>query len=68
MKREVHRKFPNGFHPEDVCPFIDQAASRARKADVNQGFFPDLMKTKVYLLAEEILALMGKNWRKPREK
>ena len=63
LKKEVHRKFPNGFHPDDVCPLIGQASFSARNADNNPaGFFPGAMKTKVYLLAEELLALMGENW------
>lgn len=62
LKREVHQKLSSGFHPDNVCPLIEQAASRARVADNSQGSFPDAMKTKVYLLAEELLLVLGKNW------
>jgi hypothetical protein len=46
-----------------VAPLLQSATANAKNADTNQqGHFPDRMKTKIYLLAEQMVAMLGANW------
>lgn len=52
------------YNSESYCLQIEQAAIRARNADKNpDSYFPDIMRTKVYKLAENMLAVLGNNWK-----
>lgn len=63
LKRLLHEAVQGGYDKNSFCPKIRIAAENARQADDNQtGYFPDRMKTKLYVLAEEIIGLPGRNW------
>lgn len=64
LKRQIHNQLsPSGYKVDKVAPNIQIATSNARNSDRNiQSYFPDRMKTKLYLLAEQMLALLGANW------
>jgi len=58
------RLHPGGFHPNVICPLIEDAIKYSKEADThpNQSY-PDRMQTKVHLLASAVLAVLGQNWR-----
>lgn len=64
LKTLLGGRVRGGFHPNTVCPMIEQAIQYARDADTHPDQdYPDGMQTKVYRLAEGMLAVLGKNWR-----
>jgi hypothetical protein len=40
------------------------AIERARRVDISQHFIPDSLRTKVYLLVEELIKRIGKQYPK----
>ena len=54
-----------GFRPELTCPEISTAIHNAALQDRASRMhqFPDNMRTKVYLLAEALIEVLGNNWR-----
>ncbi len=68
LKSMVHiescKVFNHGYDINVFCSMIETAAKNAQNTDEKpQQDFPDRMKTKVYQLAEQMLELLGKNWR-----
>lgn len=62
VKRALDNLVPGGYNVDWFAPKMEQAMERSREADANNHYYPDLRKTKVYLLAEALLAFLGKNW------
>lgn len=61
LKQRLHEQLsPGGYKLENIAPLVQTAATNARNADGNpQGHFPNRMNTKLYLLAEQMIALLG---------
>lgn len=65
LKQQLHQQLRGGYNLRTIAPLIQTAADNARSADSNStGTFPDRMKTKLYLLADQMLAMLGANWNK----
>lgn len=63
-KGELHQQIQGGYHPDKICLLLDTASKHAANADQNAtGYYPDRMITKVYYLAEQLLQVLGNNWR-----
>jgi len=63
-KSVVNTLFPGGFRLENACLLIDQAVVNSRDMDTMPlQAFPGKGQTKVYKLAEEMLKMLGQNWR-----
>jgi hypothetical protein len=64
FKNELHvRTQGTGYNPNDFCPLIENAIINAKQKDSNSNNpFPNIKETKVYLLAEQLLEKLGKNW------
>lgn len=63
LKRALHSTSVGDFNPDKYCPLIEQAAQYAREADTsNDSFFPNVLQTKLYKLAESMLQVLGRNW------
>ncbi|MBN8683435.1 MAG: RloB domain-containing protein [Chitinophagales bacterium] len=54
-----------GFRPDITCPDIHNAIRNASLQDKEARMhqYPDLLRTKVYFLAQELLEVLGNNWR-----
>jgi hypothetical protein len=52
-----------GYSASVFCPKIEQALENARQNDDNNHSFPSEKQTKLYLLAEQLLEKLGKNWK-----
>lgn len=64
LKTLLNSRIKGGFHPNTICPLIDQAIGHARTSDSHPAQnFPDRMQTKVYRLAEAMLVVLGQQWR-----
>ncbi|WP_291727218.1 RloB family protein [Bernardetia sp.] len=51
-----------GYHPYKFITEIEQAIQNAKNTDINSNYFlPDEGQTKVYQLAESVIAFIGKN-------
>jgi hypothetical protein len=66
LKHELHLKTEGtGYNPNDFCPLIEHAITNAKQKDTNNNhLYPNVKETKVYLLAEQLLEKLGKNWSK----
>lgn len=67
FKNELHLKSQNigfkGYNPHLFCPLIESALQNAKNNDTSATHdFPTPRQTKVYLLAEQLLEKLGKNW------
>ena len=63
FKRALDALLPSGYQVEVFAPCIKEAIQRAKANDSNPDhFMPNLPGTKVYLLAEQMLAYMGQEW------
>jgi hypothetical protein len=67
FKNELHLKSQNkglkSYNPRLFCPLIETALQNAKNNDTTATHdFPILRQTKVYLLAEQLLEKLGKNW------
>lgn len=69
LKNELHLKtmetFEGSYHPipSTFCPRIQHATANAKVKDENPSHaFPNPKQTKVYLLAEQLIEKLGKNW------
>lgn len=64
LKAAIPSIISGGYNISTFCPRIDKAANYARNADSDPShFFPGSMQSKLYRLADELLALLGNNWR-----
>lgn len=64
LKQMLHRNAPGGYDKDAFCEKIELAVQNSRAADNNpRGHFPDRMMTKLYQLAEEIIPILGTNWK-----
>lgn len=64
LKQQLHEQIPGGYNPDTVCLLLETARRNAANADQNaNGYYPDRMITKVYQLAEQLLQVLGNNWR-----
>lgn len=62
FKSEIHTLEKGGYHPYKFIPHLQTAINNAKNADKNPLHFkPEYKTTKVYLLAEALLAKIGKN-------
>ena len=66
LKHELHLKTEGtGYNPNDFCPLIYTAITNAKQKDTNSNhLYPNEKETKVYLLAEQLLEKLGRNWSK----
>lgn len=68
LKQILHEQLsPGGYNVDTVAPLIQTASTNAKNAENNQGYFPDRMKTKIYLLAAQMVAMLGSNWQIPNK-
>lgn len=64
LKTMLNGRIRGGFHPNTICPLIEDAIRYAQEADTHPAqVYPDRMQTKVYLLASAMRAVLGQNWR-----
>jgi RloB-like protein len=65
LKNELRNKAGgSGYSPETFCVNIATAIENAKQNDLNpKHLFPDKKQTKIYLLAEQLLEKLGKNWK-----
>jgi hypothetical protein len=62
FKTEISTLEKGGYHPYKFLPHLDDAITNARDNDSDKNhFIPKLKETKVYLLGEAILQVVGKN-------
>lgn len=65
LKTLLNTRIRGGFHPDTICPMIEDAIEYAKAADVHPTKdYPGQLQTKVYRLAAAMLELLGRNWRK----
>lgn len=62
LKRQVHREILGGFHVDRVCPLLEIARRNAEAADTSTGDYPNRLQSKTYLLAKEMLSVLGNKW------
>ena len=67
LKNELHIRAQNkglkGYHPSTFCLLLETAIQNAKNSDTLPTHeFPNLKQTKVYLLGEQLLEKLGKNW------
>ena len=63
LKSMLHEVTGGGFEINRFAYNLPIAVKNARAADTNpNGHFPDKMQTKLYLLGEQLLQLLGNNW------
>lgn len=64
FKTKLGSLISGGYKINVFAQEIEQAAINARKADVNPDhFFPNVLTSKVYTLAEEMIQFLGRNWK-----
>jgi len=62
FKHEISTLEKGGYHPYKFIPYLKTAIDNAKNADKNPDHYnPDSKSTKVYLLAEALLAKIGVN-------
>lgn len=63
LKQQLDRVSGGGFEINKMARLINVAATNAENSDTNPTqFYPDRMQTKLYLLAQQMLKLLGNNW------
>lgn len=63
LKTSLPKTVLGGFNTGEYCSQIEAAIQHVEKADlIPDSYYPQLMQTKIYLLAKEMCALLGKNW------
>lgn len=63
LKTALNPLFRGGYRPENACPLLETAAQHARAIDSHpEQMYPDVLQTKLYPLAEEMLRMLGKAW------
>ena len=64
LKTLLPTKKAGQFNINAFCLLIEEAFENARNADKHPNhYFPERMQTKVYKLANNMLALLGENWK-----
>ncbi|HLP95100.1 MAG TPA: RloB family protein [Saprospiraceae bacterium] len=64
LKTMLNTRHRGGFHPDTICPLLDDAIRYAQEADTHpEQMFPGRMQTKVHSLAVAMSAVLGQNWR-----
>ncbi|MEN9609213.1 MAG: hypothetical protein RLZZ628_27 [Bacteroidota bacterium] len=59
LKNLLHQKVSTGYNRDTFCTKIAQAMENAKNADTHPNqIFPNIMQTKVYLLALEMLSVL----------
>ena len=62
FKYEISTLEQGGYHPLKFIPDLGIAIENAKTADQNRGhYFPEFKSTKVYLLGEALLEVIGRN-------
>ncbi len=62
FKHEISTLEKGGYHPLKFIADLPQAIINSKRADSNEGhFLPGLKETKVYLLGEAIMEIIGRN-------
>ena len=67
LKNELHIQAQNkgfkAYHPLQFCPLLETAIQNTKNKDTSSAHdFPNPKQTKVYLLAEQLLEKLGRNW------
>ena len=64
LKTFLHQASGGGFEINRFAFNLQTAVENGKAADTNPtGYYPDVMQTKVYLLGEQLLQLLGNNWK-----
>lgn len=64
LKEIVNEALEGGFHPDKLCPLIDEATRNSRMTDQDpESDYPELITTKLYKLSEKMLEMLGSNWK-----
>lgn len=62
LKQQLDSVSRGGFEINRLARLIRVASENASISDNNDNFYPDRMQTKLYLLAQQMLELLGNNW------
>lgn len=63
LKQQLHHISNGRSEPAHCAPLLHQAIENAQHADQGRtDSYPDKMCTKLYLLAQEMVAMLGKKW------
>lgn len=64
LKQTLPNKIAGGYNRNAVCLLIEKAMVNAKNGDTHPKHdFPERMQTKLYKLAQQMIELMGNNWR-----
>jgi hypothetical protein len=64
LKRRLPNSRVGAYETERYGSVIEEAALNARNSDPTpDSFFPDYLQSKIYKLAESMLAVLGNNWK-----
>jgi hypothetical protein len=64
LKADLPKTKVGQFEAAVYCKLIEEAYQNAKQADEHPDhYFPDRMQTKLYLLAQNMIPLLGKNWK-----
>lgn len=64
LKKQLSTVSEGNMSVERFSELIGKATQNAAASDTHpDNFFPDRMQTKLYQLAQELLALLGNNWK-----
>ncbi|SCY98319.1 RloB family protein [Flavobacterium caeni] len=62
FKTEISTFEKGGYHPHKFLPQLEEAIANAKNADSDKNhFIPKVKETKVYILVEAIIEVVGKN-------
>lgn len=65
LKALLNNRIRGGFHPNTICPMIDDAIEHAKGSDMHPTQdYPAQLQTKVYRLAVAMIEVLGRNWKK----
>lgn len=63
LKQKLHQVSKGGIEPNKLVNLVAEAAVHAAASDdTPTAYFPNRMQTKLYLLAHQLLELLGENW------
>lgn len=63
LKQKLHQVSKGGIEIDKLARSISDAANNAANSDdTPTSYFPNRMETKLYVLANQLLKLLGENW------
>ncbi|WP_440135514.1 RloB family protein [Chitinophaga sancti] len=63
LKANLNNLVPGGYKKTEFTKMIKVAIENSRECDKHKShYFPESKTTKVYLLADQLLAFLGNNW------